>query len=810
MLKFKLFTLFCCYVCGVLSLTSFIKQGQRAEIFELTDNEMAVVKISLPQNEFPLFMENANLNEKYINIETFLNNCFIILKELLKQLKNLNFPYYFPNKDYEIIIPELKIGEDGYPIFDIEEVLNGFDFDPEHYSERYNDDQMLMLLIKIYSSNENFKFYEIIEKMDKLQLNKELEDEGITMDNIFYIDNTLFENIYSFDFKTKNATMIVDLNLKQKKFSKVTFSLGGKYSRYFSKPGYNIKIRGDKDLYGRKQFKLRSDCNEPTFLRTKLVSDIHNRLGIPSVSSNYIKLYINEEYMGLYLLNDAYKPSWIKYVYGENDTKTLYKCNGIFELKKDYSTGCVNEDKDVNDDTEWIEFLDAVENANSASDLEDIFEIDHFLTEIALEYLLGAWDHIQNSHNFYMYKQPNGKWIYLSQDFDHDFGFRIKDNLSFSEFANDFHIIDILILKDPRRFENILKDIVMNVFNPSTLYPRIDELKNYIKPMVEMDKTPNNEGKYPGRINSVIDDLYSMEMWDANSEFITVKTQTYAYELKYWILSQYRYVCKEYSLDCEQKYLDENFQYPVNKDIEYDPSLFYHSLFDDLPLMTDMTDFPMYSTTFVDDISSTVNYEEVFTTITKTKTTFFTSTEIPTITEISSEMTTPVSTSEIDIPSITTTNEIDIPTITVTSKVDIPTITSTTTTTTTNTVISITSTSTITTSISSSSSSSSTPTNEKINQYQCWAELLGYSCCAEGITKVYAQDTYGDWSYDFEKQEWCGLTTYEKHPSDSDECWSEEFGYACCKGCYIIETDDIGSWGYESNHWCGIPTRCQK
>jgi len=37
----------------------------------------------------------------------------------------------------------------------------------------------------------------------------------------------------------------------------------------------------------------------------------------------------------------------------------------------------------------------------------------------------------------------------------------------------------------------------MNVFNPSTLYPRIDELKNYIKPMVEMDKTPNTEGKYP-------------------------------------------------------------------------------------------------------------------------------------------------------------------------------------------------------------------------------------------------------------------------------------------------------------------------
>jgi len=42
---------------------------------------------------------------------------------------------------------------------------------------------------------------------------------------------------------------------------------------------------------------------------------------------------------------------------------------------------------------------------------------------MALEYSFGSWDHILRcAHNFYMYKQKNGKWIYLSHDFDHDLG----------------------------------------------------------------------------------------------------------------------------------------------------------------------------------------------------------------------------------------------------------------------------------------------------------------------------------------------------------------------------------------------------
>ncbi|OUM61888.1 Non-catalytic module family DOC2, partial [Piromyces sp. E2] len=91
----------------------------------------------------------------------------------------------------------------------------------------------------------------------------------------------------------------------------------------------------------------------------------------------------------------------------------------------------------------------------------------------------------------------------------------------------------------------------------------------------------------------------------------------------------------------------------------------------------------------------------------------------------------------------------------------------------------------------------------------CWSELEGYPCCPPGLTEVYAQDLYGDWSYDYKNNEWCGLTLLEE-PIHDKECWSEEFGYPCCKGCKVYEEDSDGSWGYELNQWCGIQSFCKK
>jgi len=360
-------------------------------------------------------------------------------------------------------------------------------------------------------------------------------------------------------------------------------------------------------------------------MRTKLISDIHNRLGLKSVSSTYVELYINDEFMGLYTLNDAYKLSWIEKVYGEKDATNLYKCESIFDLSTEYSNGCINENEEITDNSEWIDFLKTVENAKSASDLEDIFEIDHFLYEMTIDYLTGAWDHIQNTHNFYLYKQPNGKWIYLSHDFDHDFG-QIGEDYLYSPITvtfHEIHLMKILIFDNPTRFEKILSEVIDKVFNPATLFPHIDEIKEYIKPYVVLDKTPDDNGNYPGKLNTGSNDSFTLEQWDAYSEFTNGRSERESYGLKYWTLMKYRYVCDYYHLECDSTYLDDNFQYPVVEELNYDykknPKNNYFEDTTEIPFEI-QTESPFEIVTEIPIITQTDSEVETTTALTETQT----------------------------------------------------------------------------------------------------------------------------------------------------------------------------------------------
>ena len=191
--------------------------------------------------------------------------------------------------------------------------------------------------------------------------------------------------------------------------------------------------------------------------------------------------------------------------------------------------------------------------AKTASDVESIFDLDQYYKEIAVDLLVSSWDH--RYHNYYVYKNKD-KWIYLSHDYDLDMGmsgagpsYRISNYDSF--------INRKLILNDDRRFREILKEIVANVFNPATLYPHIDEIKSFIRPYVKLDKTPDEHGYYPGRINEYAGGYYTFEQWEDSTEFKSVDINEYA--LKKFILLKYRIICNDYELECDPVYLDMHY-----------------------------------------------------------------------------------------------------------------------------------------------------------------------------------------------------------------------------------------------------------
>jgi len=137
--------------------TDFIPKGQRAEIFELTDNEVATFRMTMPEDEFILLKEKANiggLGSARHNLTDILNNMLRLASEAFDEVVSTNFFEKFPLSDTREIFPEFNIDDNGYAHLNKTEVLQGFDTNLKNYVDFDFDSENIM--IKFFNTNKNF------------------------------------------------------------------------------------------------------------------------------------------------------------------------------------------------------------------------------------------------------------------------------------------------------------------------------------------------------------------------------------------------------------------------------------------------------------------------------------------------------------------------------------------------------------------------------------------------------------------------------------------------------------------------------
>jgi len=370
------------------------------------------------------------------------------------------------------------------------------------------------------------------------------------------------------DYKYDSATAVVKYNGKSESYEKVTFKTGGMYGRSYDKVGFNLKF--DKKLLGRKSFKLRPDSNDNSKLHSKLCSDIANRLGLPSIQATYARLYMNNEFWGLYVFMDAIKTSWVKQTFNpsEKEVTTLYQCkNGGFNFQSNSAYACENSNDDYPSMDAFKKFVSDANNARNVADLEKIMDVDVFLKYLALEWLLGSFDHFMiYGHNFNWYKrETDGKWVVIYYDYDNTFGTGLSSNLwsgksrnqdgtqfknnnqyvqySFADWDKNIPILGKLVFQNQNKFKQIVHDVLVQAFNPDTLNPYIAELKAFLTPYVKEDLTKLSNGNLPGRINKA-----------GSKKTSSVSSFENAIEnnVKSWIKNKFDVACSNYGFNKNQ------------------------------------------------------------------------------------------------------------------------------------------------------------------------------------------------------------------------------------------------------------------
>lgn len=308
------------------------------------------------------------------------------------------------------------------------------------------------------------------------------------MSTITYQSNNLTTTIDSIGFRARGNTSLAS----QKKSFKVDFN------RFISAQKFQ----------GLEEMNLNGEHNDVSILRTYLAHSLLSSAGLPSSRTSYVKLYINNVYKGLYINVEHIDDEYLDLRFSGQANGNLWKCyygadlswwgsnvanyQNVYELKTN---------KDSADYSALVHFIDVLNNtpaANFVCAIQEVFDVDLFLKNIALEILIGQWDgYAYNKNNYYLYqRESDQKMVYISYDLDNTFGidwFNINwsnRNIYAWSPSNQSRPLYTKLMAVPYfkdRFTFHMLDILQNVWNVSNLQTMLQTKQALITPAALLD-----------------------------------------------------------------------------------------------------------------------------------------------------------------------------------------------------------------------------------------------------------------------------------------------------------------------------------
>ncbi|MFM7769652.1 MAG: CotH kinase family protein, partial [Bacteroidota bacterium] len=219
-------------------------------------------------------------------------------------------------------------------------------------------------------------------------------------------------------------------------YSEIGIRLRGNTSLAAQKKSFKLKFDAftDQEFYGLKEVNLIANHNDPSLIRAKLCWDLFREAGIPGARVSFVRLYINELYVGVYANVEQIDETFAD-TYFDDGTENLWKClwgsDLVFQSADPNSYSDDNYNLIENEDQQdfsilsnFISKLNQTSIANLPCEIERIFNVHDYLKIAAADVLTGNWDgYIFNKNNYYLYQNENtGLLEYIPYDLDNTFG----------------------------------------------------------------------------------------------------------------------------------------------------------------------------------------------------------------------------------------------------------------------------------------------------------------------------------------------------------------------------------------------------
>jgi spore coat protein CotH len=188
-----------------------------------------------------------------------------------------------------------------------------------------------------------------------------------------------------------------------------------------NKPSWTLKtnefVSGQR-LHGLRRIHLHNCVYDDSFLKEPLAYAIWRRAGHPVRRAAHARVTLNGRYLGVYVVAEAYDKTFLGANFAD-DGGNLYEGVPGVDVT-DPANLELDTNEDLNDRSD-LEALAAVllgePDATLPTALEDVLDVDRFLTYLAVEALVGHWDgygamnqgptDVGGPHNWYAYGDPS-------------------------------------------------------------------------------------------------------------------------------------------------------------------------------------------------------------------------------------------------------------------------------------------------------------------------------------------------------------------------------------------------------------------
>ena len=276
----------------------------------------------------------------------------------------------------------------------------------------------------------------------------------------------------------------------------------GDTARLMPKKCWKIFFPGSDLFQGQGELNLNADYVDQTLLRSYVGYDLFTRADVPAPRAGHARLYINDEYYGLFSQVEQVDERFLHRLGIEmhgNLYKPFYGNLGLEESDWwywEHYPKKTNRQSGHEDLVAFIELINNTPDEQFPDAITEVLDVNGWLDWYAVNILIGNFEMTNKNHYLY-HDSSTGRWMILPWDVDISFGH--NEGNPYGLFDRDIswdnpidtgadptgkynHLIDRMMDVPEFRFYHCrrLTELMADEFSPAEMFPRIDETFAYI------------------------------------------------------------------------------------------------------------------------------------------------------------------------------------------------------------------------------------------------------------------------------------------------------------------------------------------